>query len=103
IEDESGYERFTSFEGVIPNLERKYKETDSDYMRSEIEQYMRIRKCPTCKGQRLKPEFLAVTIDGKSIVDVANFSIDDAVDFTEALPKKMSEKDMKIAHQIFKE
>ncbi len=103
IEDESGYPRHTSFEGVIPNLERKYKETDSDYMRSEIEQYMRIRKCPTCKGKRLKPEFLAVTIDGKSIVDVSNFTIDEAVDFTEALPKKMSEKDMKIAHQIFKE
>jgi excinuclease ABC subunit A len=103
IEDESGYGRHTSFEGVIPNLERKYKETDSDYMRGEIEQYMRIRKCPTCKGKRLKAEFLAVTIDGKSIVDVSNFSIDEAVTFTEALPKKMSEKDMKIAHQIFKE
>jgi excinuclease ABC subunit A len=63
IQDESGYERFTSFEGVIPNLERKYKETDSDYMRGEIEQYMRIKTCPTCKGKRLKPEFLAVTIE----------------------------------------
>jgi excinuclease ABC subunit A len=103
IEDETGYKRFTSFEGVIPNLERKYKETESDYMRGEIEQYMRIQKCPTCKGKRLKPEFLAVTIDSKSIVDVSNFDIDEAVNFTEALPKKMSEKDMKIAHQIFKE
>ncbi|OGE88992.1 MAG: excinuclease ABC subunit A [Candidatus Doudnabacteria bacterium RIFCSPLOWO2_02_FULL_49_13] len=103
IEDESGYKRTTSFEGVIPNLERKYKETDSDYMRGEIEQYMRIRKCPTCGGRRLKPEFLAVTIDSKSIVDVANFSIDEAIEWTESLPKKMSEKDMKIAHQIFKE
>ncbi|MEO8065458.1 MAG: excinuclease ABC subunit UvrA [Candidatus Doudnabacteria bacterium] len=98
-----GPERTTTFEGVINNLERKYKETDSDYMRGEIEQYMRIRKCPTCKGKRLKPEFLAVTIQGKSIVDVSNFSIDEAVDFTEDLPKKMSEKDMKIARQIFKE
>ncbi|MEJ0021571.1 MAG: excinuclease ABC subunit UvrA [Candidatus Doudnabacteria bacterium] len=103
IEDESGYERFTTFEGVIPNLERKYKETDSDYMRGEIEQYMRIRKCPTCKGKRLRPEFLAVTIDGKSIVDVSNFDIDEAVKFTENLPKKLGEKDLKIAHQIFKE
>ncbi len=103
IEDESGYPRTTSFEGVIPNLERKYKETDSDYMRGEIEQYMRIKKCPTCAGRRLKPEFLAVTIDSKSIVDVANYSIDEAIEFTESLPKKMSEKDMKIAHQIFKE
>ncbi len=103
IQDESGYERYTSFEGVIPNLERKYKETDSDYMRGEIEQFMRIKKCPTCKGKRLRPEFLAVTIDNKSIVDVSNYTIDEAVDFTEALPKKMTEKDMKIAHQIFKE
>jgi excinuclease ABC subunit A len=102
-EDESGYERFTSFEGVIPNLERKYKETDSDYMRSEIEQYMRVQTCPTCKGQRLKPEFLAVTIQGKSIVDVADLPIDDCVEFVSSLPKKLSEKDMKIAHQIFKE
>ena len=110
IQDESlpagqagGYERYTSFEGVIPNLERKYKETDSDYMRGEIEQFMRIKKCPTCKGKRLRPEFLAVTIYDKSIVDVSNYTIDEAVDFTESLPKKMSEKDMKIAHQIFKE
>ncbi len=103
IEDESGFERYTTFEGVIPNLERKYKETDSDYMRGEIEQYMRVRKCPTCHGKRLKPEFLAVTIDNRSIVDVANFSIDEAVEFAEALPKQLSEKDLKIAHQIFKE
>lgn len=103
FEDESGYERYTSFEGVIPNLERKYKETDSDYMRSEIEQYMRIHTCPTCNGKRLKPEFLAVTIEGKSIIDVAGLTIDDCIEFTEGLPKKLSEKDMKIAHQIFKE
>ena len=83
IQDESlpagqagGYERYTSFEGVIPNLERKYKETDSDYMRGEIEQFMRIKKCPTCKGKRLRPEFLAVTIYDKSIVDVSNYTID---------------------------
>jgi excinuclease ABC subunit A len=84
-------------------LERKYKETDSDYMRGEIEQYMRVKTCPTCKGKRLKPEFLAVTIEDKSIIDVASLSIDDTVNFAEALPKKFSEKDMKIAHQILKE
>lgn len=103
FQDESGYGRMTTFEGVIPNLERKYKETDSDYMRSEIEQYMRVKTCPTCKGRRLKPEFLAVTIEEKSIVDVATLSIDDTVEFAERLPKKFSEKDMKIAHQILKE
>ncbi|OGE74434.1 MAG: excinuclease ABC subunit A [Candidatus Doudnabacteria bacterium RIFCSPHIGHO2_02_FULL_42_25] len=103
FQDESGYGHFGPFEGVVHNLMRKYKETESDYMRGEIEQYMRVQKCPTCKGKRLKPEFLAVTIDAKSIVDVSNFSIDEAIEFTESLPKKMSEKDMKIAHQIFKE
>ncbi len=103
IMDENGYERVTTFEGVIPNLNRKYKETDSDYMRSEIEQYMRVRTCPTCFGKRLRPEFLAVTIKEKSIVDVANYSIDDAALFIGSLPKQFSEKDMKIANQILKE
>jgi excinuclease ABC subunit A len=103
FEDEAGHGRHTSFEGVIPNLERKYKETDSDYMRGEIEQYMRVKTCPTCKGRRLKPEFLAVTIEEKSIIDVASLSIDETVNFAEILPKKFSEKDMKIAHQILKE
>ncbi len=103
IMDETGYERFTTFEGVIPNLNRRYKETDSDYMRSEIEQYMRVKTCPTCKGKRLKPEFLAVTIDKMSIVDVANMSIDECHTFISKLPKSFSEKDMKIAHQILKE
>ncbi|HEX5429905.1 MAG TPA: excinuclease ABC subunit UvrA [Patescibacteria group bacterium] len=103
LQDESGYERFTSFEGVIPNLMRKYRETDSDYMRGEIEQYMRVKTCPTCKGMRLKPEFLAVTIDDKSIIDVASLSIDDTVSFAAGLPKKFSEKDAKISHQVLKE
>ncbi len=103
IQDESGYERYTSFEGVIPSLMRRYRETDSDYMRSEIEQYMRIKRCPTCGGRRLKPEFLAVTIDEKSIVDVANYTIDDSVKFTVDLTKKLTEKETKIAHQILKE
>ncbi|MBI2356089.1 MAG: excinuclease ABC subunit UvrA [Candidatus Doudnabacteria bacterium] len=92
-----------SFEGVINNLMRRYKETDSDYMRSEIEQYMRIKTCPTCKGKRLKPEFLAVTVFNRSIVDLANLHIDDALEFFETLPKKLSEKEQKIAHQILKE
>lgn len=92
-----------SFEGVVNNLMRRYKETDSDYMRSEIEQYMRIKTCPTCKGKRLKPEFLAVTIVDKSVVDLANLHVDDAVEFFETLPKKLSEKEQKIARQVLKE
>lgn len=103
VSDESGREYMANFEGVIPNLARRYRETDSDYMRSEIEQYMRVKTCPTCKGKRLKPEFLAVTIKEMSIVDVANMSIDEANEFGSSLPKTLSEKDLKIANQILKE
>ena len=92
-----------TFEGVIPNLERRYKETDSDYMRAEIENYMRIHECPTCHGKRLKPEVLAVTVADKSIVDVSTMSIDDADAFFQGLNKKLTEKDKKIAYQILKE
>ncbi len=103
FEDEYGNGRTAPFEGVIPNLMRRYRETDSDYMRSEIEQFMRTKKCPTCGGRRLKPEFLAVTIDDRSIVDVANLTIDDTVKFGVELTKKLTEKETKIAHQILKE
>lgn len=92
-----------AFEGVIPNLERRYKETDSDYMRSEIENYMRIRPCPTCGGKRLKPEVLAVTIDGKGIVDVSQLTIEAASVFFEQLPKKLNQKEMAIARLVLKE
>ncbi len=97
----NGYD--APFEGVIPNLERKYKETDSEYMRSEIENYMRIRKCPTCAGKRLKPEVLAVTIDDRGIVDVSQLSIEDASVFFGQLPKKLNAKEMAIANLILKE
>jgi excinuclease ABC subunit A len=100
---DGAFEMNTAFEGVIPNLQRRYKETDSDYMRSEIEQYMRVRKCPTCKGKKLKPEFLAVTILDKSIVAVANLTIDECAEFFAKLAKHLTEKESKIANQILKE
>ncbi len=100
---EGSYEMNTAFEGVIPNLERRYKETDSDYMRNEIENYMRIRKCPVCNGKRLKPEVLAVTIDGRGIVDISQLSIEDAAVFFSGLPKKLNAKEMTIANLILKE
>lgn len=93
----------TSFEGVIPNLMRRYKETDSDYIRQNIEQFMTALPCPVCKGQRLKPEALAVTIDNKNIVDVTRMSIGEAREFFEALPKKLNAKETTIAAQILKE
>jgi len=91
------------FEGVIPNLERRYKETDSDYMRQEIEQYMRLKVCPTCQGKRLRPEVLSVTIMDKSIMDVASLTVDNLQKFFEEFSAKLSEKDKKIGKQIIKE
>ncbi len=91
------------FEGVIPNLMRRYKETDSDYMRSEIEQYMRLKICPTCKGKRLRPEVLAVKINGLSIMDIAEKHVGGLQKFFVDLEEKLSEKEKKIATLILKE
>ncbi len=98
-----GHGRFfdTTYEGVIPNLERRHKETESDFMRREIERFMVEKPCHACKGMRLKPEVLAVTVNGKSIMDICVLSIDDAVDFFNKL--KLSEKDTSIVFQVLKE
>jgi len=73
------------FEGVIPNLERRYHETDSEYTRTEIEQYMKEKECEKCQGKRLKPEVLAVTVSGKSIHQIVEMSINKIKTFFEAL------------------
>jgi len=91
----------TTFEGVIPNLERRYRETDSDYIRKKIEQFMRILKCPVCKGMRLRPEALSVLIDDKSIIDVTKMSVKDAIDFFQKM--KFSKMMEEIAEPIVKE
>lgn len=91
----------TTFEGVIPNLERRYLETDSDYVRKKIEGFMRILKCPSCKGKRLKPEILAVKIGEKSIMDVTEFSVRKAINFFQKL--KFGPMKEEIARQILKE
>ncbi len=91
----------TVYEGVIPNLKRRYQETDSEYMRKEIEKYMRVLPCPDCEGKRLKKEVLAVTIAGKSIIDITDTSVANALKFFEDL--KLKEVDQKIAYQILKE
>ncbi|MEE9198676.1 MAG: excinuclease ABC subunit UvrA, partial [Dehalococcoidia bacterium] len=69
----------TNFEGVIPNLERRFRETDSDYIRNEIERYMAARPCQTCQGHRLRPEALAVKVDGKGIMDVSGLAVTQAL------------------------
>ena len=76
--DPSPLAKGKGFEGVIPNLERKYHGTDSEWTRREIEQYMVVRKCPECLGKRLKPEVLAITVCGKSINEIVEMSIDKA-------------------------
>jgi len=99
----------STYEGVIPNLERRYRETESEYIRSEIERYMRIYACPTCSGQRLKPESLAVTVADKNIHEVVSMTIEDASEFflrfngTKKGAIKLSVNETKIAEPIFKE
>lgn len=90
-----------TYEGVIANLERRYHETDSDYVRKEIEKYMALKICPKCKGKRLKPEFLAVTVGDKSIYDLSNLPIDEHIKLFDNI--ELSERDAKISSQILKE
>ncbi|WP_243388246.1 excinuclease ABC subunit UvrA [Bacillus kexueae] len=89
------------FEGVVRNVERRYRETTSDYIREQMEKYMAQQACPTCKGHRLKKESLAVLVDERHIGEVTALSIHDAFDFFEGL--SLTEKEMKIAHLILKE
>lgn len=103
----SGREKF---EGVIPNLERRWKETDSEFTRREIERYMLIRECPTCRGRRLKPESLAVKISGRDIAEIAGMPVGEALRFFDNIssgksPARggLSAHDLKIAAPIFKE
>ncbi len=91
----------TTYEGVIPNLERRHKETESDFMRRDIERFMRERPCNTCHGRRLKPEVLAITVNDFSIMDICELSITEAIQFFNKL--KLNEKDTKIAVQVIKE
>ncbi|MBO8159013.1 excinuclease ABC subunit UvrA [Thermosyntropha sp.] len=91
----------TSYEGVINNLSRRYRETKSDASREEIERYMTSAPCTACKGKRLKPEVLWVLIEGKSIADVTAMSVKEAALFFENL--RLSERDEMIARQVIKE
>ncbi len=96
----------TTFEGVIPNLERRYRETDSDYVRQEIEKYMAENPCPACQGARLKPESLAVTVDGINVHRVSQMSIVEALDWSERLMAEdspLTERERTIAQQVLKE
>ena len=92
---------YRPFEGVIPYLEAAYQEAMSDEAREEIEQYMSALPCPECKGARLRPEALAVTVGGKNIWEVTKLTVREALEFFENL--KLTEREEMIAHQILKE
>jgi len=100
---------YNNFEGVIPNLERRYRETESEYVRTEIERYMTSYLCPTCRGKRLKPESLAVTIDGRSIIDITSMPVSEAVKWVrgmsddKAAQPKLTVREFTIAREILKE
>ncbi|HDR7434366.1 TPA: excinuclease ABC subunit UvrA [Bacillus anthracis] len=89
------------FEGVIPNIERRYRETSSDYIREQMEKYMAEQACPKCKGGRLKPESLAVFVGDKTIADVTKYSVQEVQEFFSNV--ELTEKQQKIAHLILRE
>jgi excinuclease ABC subunit A len=91
----------TTYEGVVTNLERRHKETESDFIRRDIERFMQERPCHACHGRRLKPEVLAVTVDSHSIMDICELDIDDAVSFFKNI--KLNNTQASIAKQILKE
>ncbi|RWE50015.1 excinuclease ABC subunit UvrA [Mesorhizobium sp.] len=97
------YKTTKTFEGVIPNLERRWKETESAWMREEIERFMSATPCPVCKGYRLKPEALAVKIGGKHIGEVTEQSIRNADRWFTDLPAQLNDKQNEIAVRVLKE
>ena len=90
-----------NFEGVIPNLERRHRDTGSEFQRKDIERFMRVRKCQTCGGKRLKPVVLAVTVAGLNIVEICDLAIDEAVELFKNL--ELNEQQKFISTQILKE
>ncbi|MBX0322244.1 excinuclease ABC subunit UvrA [Halomicroarcula sp. F13] len=96
-------EKTERFEGVIPNLERRHVETDSDRAREHIEEFMATTTCPACEGTRLKAESRAVLVDGTAITEVNRMSIGDALEHFEGLEANLSARDTKIAEEILKE
>ncbi|MEL7214014.1 MAG: excinuclease ABC subunit UvrA [Pseudomonadota bacterium] len=103
--DEGGrvYQVTRSFEGVIPNMERRYRETDSNWIREEFERYQNNRPCGTCEGYRLRPEALAVKIAGLHVGQVVQMSIKDAFAWCETVPESLTAQKNEIARAILKE
>ncbi|MBH89534.1 MAG: excinuclease ABC subunit A [Magnetovibrio sp.] len=97
------YDVSKAFEGVIPNMERRWRETDSSWVRDELSRYQTITTCHSCKGHRLKAEALAVMVAGSNISEVADLSIDDAANWFRDLNKKLNNKQQQIAERILRE
>ena len=93
----------TSFEGAVPNLQRRYRETGSEMIKTEIERYMTTKPCPTCGGMRLKPESLSVTVAGRNVIETTRLSVTDALAWYRQLPDLLSERENTIARQVLKE
>jgi excinuclease ABC subunit A len=98
---ERSYSYKREFEGVIPNLERRYRETQSEGIREELERYMNYQVCPACEGKRLRKEALSVTLSDRNIMDITRFTIEQALDFFVTL--NMSERELFIAERLIKE
>ena len=89
------------FEGILPNLERLFRESDSDFVKEEISKYMSVQPCPGCRGTRLKPEALAVTVAGKSVVEVTSMTVAQTLSFLDSF--QLSDRETAIAAQVLKE
>ncbi len=96
-------EYFTAFEGIANNLDRRHKETNSDWMREELETYMSKVPCPECHGHRLRPESLAVTVGGINIAEACDMSVADLLDFINESEPKLTEKEQFIGGRVIKE
>ena len=92
---------YGSFEGIITNLQSRYRETQSDVVKTELESIMGNKTCPVCHGARLKKEALALTLGGKNLSELTTMPVTEALAFINSL--ELSERDMAIAHQILKE
>ncbi|HEY8772095.1 MAG TPA: excinuclease ABC subunit UvrA [Candidatus Limnocylindria bacterium] len=93
----------TTFEGILPNLERRYRETSSEATKTEIERYMTTRPCPTCGGMRLKPESLSVTVGDRNIIETTRLAVTDALAWYAGLADLLTDRENQIARQVLKE
>jgi excinuclease ABC subunit A len=97
------WEGYWDFEGIAGRMERLFKESESETVKERIQQFMSTKPCTSCRGKRLKPSSLGVTIAGRSIVDVTEMSVDKALDWFEKLEATLTDRQRKIAHEVVKE